>query len=393
MASPACSRSPLNSRACVTISVKASPAGVWFTLTGQHIDNSLSNVLTCGDGTWIERDRHRGMARSHEARIDMKAIRVEQHGGPGVLELKEIATLEPPGLGQAIVRVRAAGVNFMDVAQRRGMYPREVPFTPGVEGSGVVEAIGEGVSNVKLSDRVAFTGQQGAYAEAILVEANQLIPLPDDFTFEMGAAFPLQGMTAHYLIREFCKPKAGAFVLVHAAAGGLGGLLVQWARHLGAVVIGTISSEAKARIARAAGAEHTIVYTDQDFVAETMRVTGGRGADIIFDSVGLSTSKGDLDAVAITGHIVFCGASSGPPEPIAPRVLMERSVTLSGSGRWARTPEELMSRARDVISGIRGGWLKPNIGALLPLEQASEAHHMLESRRTHGKLVLTVPGQ
>jgi NADPH:quinone reductase len=322
----------------------------------------------------------------------MKAIWVEKHGGADVLQLKEVPLVQKPGRGRAILRVMAAGVNFMDVAQRRGSYPREVPFVPGVEGCGVVEAIGEDVWNVKVSDRVAFSGQPGAYAEAIVVDASHLIPLPDDFTFEQGAAFPLQGMTAHYLINEFRKPKAGDIVLVHAAAGGVGGLLVQWARHLGAEVIATVSSDEKACTAREAGAAHTINYTKEDFASEVMRITDGHGADLILDSVGQSTFKGDLDAIAVRGHIVVCGATSGPAESITPRHLMARSASLSGSGRWARTPEELMQRANAVIVGIRQGWLKLNIGAVLPLERAAKAHHLLETRNSQGKIVLSVEG-
>lgn len=322
----------------------------------------------------------------------MKAIRVEKLGGPEVMKLEDIAPIEEPGPGQAVVRVVAAGVNFADVGQRRGTYPRQVPFTLGLEGAGVVESVGPEVANVKPSDRVAFTGIPGAYAEALVADASRLIPLPDDFTFEQGAAFPLQGMTAHYLIHEFRKPKAGDFVLIHAAAGGMGGLLVQWARHLGATVIGTTSSEEKARTAREAGAEHVIVYTDEDFVAETKRITNGHGADLIIDGVGKSTFKGDLEAVAIRGNIVVFGAASGPGDPISPNVLMGSAVTVSGGSlqNFIRTREELMRRANDVIAGIRQGWLKLNIAAVLPLEQANEAHRLLESRQTQGKLVLSV---
>lgn len=322
----------------------------------------------------------------------MKAIRVEEHGGPEVLKVDDIAPIEEPGPGQAVVRVVAAGVNFMDVGQRRGSYPREVPFTLGVEGAGVVESAGEGVANVKPSDRVAFTGIPGAYGEAVVADASRLIPLPDDFTFEQGAAFPLQGMTAHYLIHEFRKPKPGDFVLVHAAAGGVGGLAVQWARHLGATVIGTASSEEKARTAREAGAEHVIVYTDEDFVAETKRITKGHGADLIIDGVGKSTFKSDLEAVAVRGQIVIFGASSGPADPISPNALMPKSIYLAGGGlaNFIRTREELMRRANDVIAGIREGWLKLNIGMVLPLEQAAEAHRLLENRKTQGKLILLV---
>jgi NADPH2:quinone reductase len=321
----------------------------------------------------------------------MKAILVEKTGGPDVLQLEDVAPIEEPGPGQAVVRVVAAGVNFMDVGQRRGSYPRQVPFTPGAEGAGVVESVGEGVTNVKPGDRVAFTGVPGTYAEAVIADASRLIPLPDDFTFEQGAAFPLQGMTAHYLIHEYRKPKAGDFVLVHAAAGGVGSLLVQWAKHLGATAIGTVSNEEKARTAREDGAEHVIIYTEQEFAAETKRITKGHGADLIFDSVGRSTFKGDLEAVAIRGHIVVFGSSSGPADPISPNALMPRAISLGGGSlmNFISTREELLRRANDVIEGIRQGWLKQRI-TVMPLEEAHRAHELLESRKTQGKIVLLV---
>lgn len=322
----------------------------------------------------------------------MKAIRVEALGGPDVLKLEDVAPIEEPGPGQAVVRVVASGVNFADVGQRRGTYPREVPFTIGLEGAGVVASVGEGVRGVKPSDRVAFTGVPGAYAEAVVADAWRLIPLPDDFSFEQGAAFPLQGMTAHYLIHEFRRPAPGDVVLVHAAAGGLGGLLVQWARHLGATVIGTTSTEDKARTAREAGAQHVVVYPGEDFVAETKRLTNGHGADLILDGVGHSTFKGDLETVAVRGHIVVFGSSSGPADPISPSALMARSASLSGGGlqSFTATRDELMRRANDVIEGIRQGWLKLKIETVLPLAQARRAHELLESRKTQGKLVLSV---
>ena len=322
----------------------------------------------------------------------MKAIRVEALGGPDVLKLEDVAPIGEPGPGQAVVRVVASGVNFADVGQRRGTYPREVPFTIGLEGAGVVASVGEGVRGVKPSDRVAFTGVPGAYAEAVVADAWRLIPLPDDFSFEQGAGFPLQGMTAHYLIHEFRKPAPGDVVLVHAAAGGLGGLLVQWARHLGATVIGTTSTEDKARTAREAGAQYVVVYPGEDFVAETKRLTNGHGADLILDGVGHSTFKGDLETVAVRGHIVVFGSASGPADPISPNALMPRSVSLSAGGlqSFTATRDELMRRANDVIEGIRQGWLKLKIETVLPLAQARRAHELLESRKTQGKLVLSV---
>jgi NADPH2:quinone reductase len=322
----------------------------------------------------------------------MKAIRVEKQGGPEVLRFQEVAPIEAPGPGQAVVRIVAAGVNFVDVGQRRGTYPRQVPFTPGLEGAGVVESVGEGVRNVKQTDRVAFTSLPGAYSEAILADAERLISLPEEFTFEEGAAFPLQGMTAHYLIHEFRQPVPGSVVLIHAAAGGMGGLLVQWAKHLGATVIGTVSTEAKARTARTSGADHVVLYTEQDFAAETKRITKGRGADLIIDGVGRATFKGDLEAAAVRGHIVIFGAASGPADPLSPNALMPNALTVSGGSlqNFLRTREELMQRAKDVIAGIRAGWLRLNIGRVLPLAEAAQAHELLETRKTEGKLLLSV---
>ncbi len=325
----------------------------------------------------------------------MKTIEVEHTGGPEVLKLKNIAGLESPGPGQAMVRVVAAGVNFMDVGQRRGSYPRQVPFTPGVEAAGVVESIGDEKDEaygIKPSSRVAYVDQPGAYAEASLVAADRLIPLPDDFTFEEGAAFPMQGMTAQYLLHEYRKPKPGDVVLVHAAAGGVGQLLVQWARHLGARVIGTVSSAEKARVAREDGASDVIDYTRQDFAAEVKRLTDGHGADLILDGVGNATFRGNLEAVAIRGHIVIFGASSGPADPILPNSLMPKCISVSGGSlaKFIAKREDLLRRANDVIRGMREGWLKLHIDQAFPLADAEEAHRLLESRKTTGKLVLTV---
>src|SRR5215813_9408106 len=228
----------------------------------------------------------------------VKGIWVEKHGGPEVMSFQDIE-IASPGPGQALVRIHASGVNFIDIYQRRGRYAVELPYTPGLEASGVVEEVGEGVDVVKPGDRVAYTGQPGAYAELSLVKVGSLIPLPEDMTFEQGAAFPLQGMTAHYLINEFRRPQEGDTVLIHAAAGGMGLLLVQWAKHLGARVIGTVSTEEKARIAREAGADEVILYTRQDFVDEAKRLTDGKGVELIIDGVGKTTFAGNLDAAAL----------------------------------------------------------------------------------------------
>ncbi len=323
----------------------------------------------------------------------MKAIRVHEYGAPSVLRFEEVST-PSPGPGQALVRLMVAGVNFVDIYQRRGGYPVSLPFIPGREGAGVVEAVGKGVTTVKPGDRVAFTGPPGGYAEAAVVPADSLIALPEDLSFEQGAAFPLQGMTAHYLLHEFRRPKQGDSVLIHAAAGGMGLLLVQWARHLGARVFGTVSTEEKAKAAREAGASEVIFYMQRDFVPEIKRLTGGRGVDLIVDGVGKSTFPGDLEAVTLRGHIVIFGAASGPADPIVPNALMARSITVSGGslGNYLLTREELLRRAGDVIAGIRAGWLRLRIAKVLPLAEAAEAHRLLEGRHTIGKVLLSVRG-
>jgi NADPH:quinone reductase len=337
----------------------------------------------------VTAESKQGDKGAEHKKITVKAIVVEQFGGPEVLKPKEIE-IGSPGAGQALVRIAMAGVNFVDIYRRRGAYPRQPPFIPGVEGAGTVELVGEGVTNVKPGDRVAYTGQPGSYAEASLVQADRLIPLPQDFSFEQGAAFPLQGMTAHYLVHEFRRPNPGDVVLVHAAAGGMGLLLLQWARHLGARVIGTVSTDEKARAAREAGANDVILYMQQDFVAETKRLTNGHGADLILDGVGKATFARNLDAAALRGDIVIFGAASGSADPIAPDSLMARSLSVSGGSlqNYLLTRDELMYRANGVMEGIKKGWLKFKIYRVLPLAQASEAHRLLENRESIGKILL-----
>jgi NADPH:quinone reductase len=319
----------------------------------------------------------------------MKVIRIDEYGGPEVLRLREIE-LPEPGSGEVRVGLHAAGLNFVDIYYRRGDFPAPLPFTLGSEGAGIVEAIGEGVEDFKPGDRVAYTLHPGSYAEANIVPANLLIPLPDDLSFEQGAAFTLQGLTAHYLIYEYRLPKLGDTVLIHAAAGGMGLLLVQWAKHLGAKVIGTVSTEEKAQAVRAAGADHVIIYTERDFVAETLRLTDEHGADLIIDGVGRTTFAGNLEAAAVRGHVVIYGQASGLPEPIQPISLMERSLSVSGGllDNFMRTRKELLRRAGDMIQGIREGWLRLKIDRVFPLAEAAEAQRRLESRESIGKIIL-----
>jgi len=327
----------------------------------------------------------------------MKAIRIEKNGDAGVLKLQEVPK-PSPGPGEALVRIKAAGLNFIDIYQRSGRYSVPLPYTPGLEGSGVVEEIGSDVREVKPGDRVAYTLQLGSYAQYNLVKAAQLVPLPDELTFEQGAAFPLQGMTAHYLLTEYVRIQPGQTgqsqmtVLVHAAAGGVGLLLVQWLAHLGVRVIGTVSTEEKARIASEAGARDVIVYTREDFVASVRKLTDGKGVDLIYDGVGRATFPGDLDAVAFCGHIVLFGSASGPADPVGPNLFQAKSLSVHGGTlfNYLRTREELLNRAGDVLKGIHEGWLKLRIDQVLPLAEAAEAHRILESRKSAGKLVLNV---
>ena len=323
----------------------------------------------------------------------MKAIQIASPGNVNVLQLQEINRPEPKA-GEALLRMKAAGVNYIDIYQREGRYLVELPYVPGLEGSGVVEAVGPGVTEVKPGDRVAYTMSAGSYAEFNVVPAASLIPLPKEMSFEEGAAFPLQGMTAHYLVHEFYRIKAGDTVLIHAAAGGVGLLLVQWVKHLGAKVIGTVSTPEKAKIAMQAGADHTILYTQQDFVTEVKKLTQDQGVDYIIDGVGQSTFTKDLDAIRVRGHICLFGSSSGTANPLEPNSLQAKSITLSGGALWnyLRTREELLQRSNDVLAAIREGWLKLKIDHVLPLEQAAEAQTLLEGRKTVGKVVLKIGG-
>jgi NADPH2:quinone reductase len=322
----------------------------------------------------------------------MKAVVVNQYGGPEALEFQDFEAPQPQP-GEVRVEMRAAGVNFADVYIRRGggaSYGAHPPFVAGRESAGVVEALGAGVSGVKIGDRVAYTGVMGAFAQFNCVPADALIPLPDDFSWETGASFPLQGMTAHYLLHEFRALKAGETVLVHAAAGGMGLLLCAWAKKLGARVIGTVSTPEKAERATVAGADEIIFYNDEDFAPAVMKLTNGVGAHLIIDGVGKTTFSGDLECAAIRGNIAVFGGASGPAGSLTPADLMPRGLSLhSGTlALFSRTREELLLRADAVLQGQREGWLDFTPAHQFPLAEASEAFELLESRGSSGKIVL-----
>ena len=320
----------------------------------------------------------------------MQAIRVHQTGGPEVLRYERVER-PSPGPGQALVKVDAAGVNFIEVYQRTGLYKVQLPFIPGSEAGGTVIEVGAQVSNVKVGDRVTSQGFAGSYAEFSLARADRLLALPDGVSTRVGAAVMLQGMTAHYLACSTFPLGPGHTCLVHAAAGGVGLLLCQIARSRGARVIGTVSTEEKAALARGAGAHEVILYTQQDFQAETMRLTGQGGVDVVYDSVGRTTFAQGLDSLAPRGMMVLYGQSSGPVEPIDPQILNQKGslfLTRPTLGHYVATREELRERASVVLGWVADGTLKVRIGREFPLAAAAEAHRELEARRTTGKVLL-----
>ena len=320
----------------------------------------------------------------------MKAIRVHAHGGPEVLQYEEVPQ-PAPGRGEALVRIAAAGVNYIDTYHRRGLYQVPLPFTPGVEAAGVVEAVGPEVSEVQVGDRVAYTGPLGAYAEYAVVPASRLVKLPEAIDFPTAAAVLLQGMTAHYLTHSTYPLKPGDTALVHAAAGGVGLLLVQVAKMRGARVIGTVSTEEKAALAKEAGADEVILYTKQDFEAEVKRLTDGRGVEVVYESVGKDTFDKSLNCLAPRGYLVLFGQSSGPVPPFDPQILNQKGslfLTRPTLQHYVATREELLQRAGDVFGWVASGRLKVRVDSTFKLEEAAEAHRRLEGRQSAGKILL-----
>ena len=320
----------------------------------------------------------------------MKAIRVKSPGGPEVLELTELPTPQP-GAGQALVRVEAAGVNFIDIYQRSGVYQLPLPFTLGQEGAGVVESVGANVGEVKPGDRVAWAGPLGSYASHQLLPAARLVPVPAKLDLKSAAAAMLQGMTAHYLVTDTFPLRPGHSCLIHAAAGGVGQLFCQLARRAGAQVIGTASGPGKAQLARAAGAHEVIDYRTQDFEAEVRRITGGAGVHVAYDSVGKDTWEKSLRSLHTRGMLVLFGGSSGPVPPIDAQLLAQHGslyLTRPTLVTYVLTREELLSRAGAVLGAVERGDLKLRIEDALPLAEAGKAHALLASRQTTGKLLL-----
>jgi NADPH2:quinone reductase len=320
----------------------------------------------------------------------MKAIQVKQPGGPEAMELVELPVPQPKP-NEAVVKLAASGVNFIDVYIREGRYKSPPPFVLGQEGAGVVNAVGASVTTVKNGDRVAWTGLMGSYAEYAAVPADRLVPIPDGVTDQQAGAAMLQGMTAHYLSHDTYPLKRGETALVHAAAGGVGLLLVQMAHHIGARVIATVSTDDKARLAREAGADEVILYTQSDFEAETKRLTGGKGVDVVYDSVGKTTFDKGLNVLRPRGVMVLFGGSSGAVPPFDLIALSQKGslyVTRPTLVNYIATREELMSRSGAVFGMMAAGKLKLRIEHTYPLAEAQRAHRDLEGRKTTGKLLL-----
>ena len=320
------------------------------------------------------------------------AIQVHQTGGPEVLRWEEVE-IGDPGPGQVRLRQEAAGLNFIDVYHRSGLYPQPLPFTPGVEGAGIVEAVGEGVADVAPGDRVAYAGPIGGYAEERLIDADRLVKLPDSISSEQAAAMMLQGMTAWMLLRRVHRVEPGETILIHAAAGGVGLIVCQWAKALGATVIGTVGSDEKAELARGHGCDHPIVYTRQDFVGEVERITGGAKLPVVYDSVGRETFLKSIDCLAPRGMMVSFGNASGPPDPIAPAVLAQKGslfLTRPTLFHYIAARDELELAATELFDMIASDKVKVEIKQRFALKDAAEAHGALEARRTTGSTILTV---
>ncbi|HXG92085.1 MAG TPA: quinone oxidoreductase [Blastocatellia bacterium] len=322
----------------------------------------------------------------------MKAIRFHELGGPEVLRYEDIEPPQP-ATGEVLVRVRAVGVNFADTLLRRGQYlvQPQLPAVPGAEAAGVVEDVGEGVDKDLIGRRVAFLSQ-ACYAEYTVVPARQLIPLPNSISFEQGAAFPLQALTAYHMLYTMDRIEPGKSVLIHAAAGGVGLLAVQMVKHAGGIAYGTTSSEEKAELVREMGADAVILYNKSDFAEEINRITNGRGVDLVLDSVGKATIEGSLKSLAPFGHLISYGAASGRPDPLDVRLLYEKSLKVSAF--WLvtamRVPEIAVRAIQQVVEWVASGKLKLTIGLTLPLAEAAEAHRRMEGRETVGKIILTV---
>jgi len=320
------------------------------------------------------------------------AIRIHENGGPEVLKWEEV-DVGDPGPGQLKIRQESAGLNFIDVYHRTGLYKQDLPFTPGVEGAGIVESVGDGVTSVKKGDSVAYAGPLGGYAEERLIDADRVVKLPDGISTQQAAGMMLQGMTAQMLLRAVYPVKKGDAILIQAAAGGVGLIMCQWAAALGATVIGTVSTEEKAELARNHGCAHPIVYTKQDFVAEVNKITAREKLPVVYDSVGRDTFMKSLDCLKLRGLMVSFGNASGPVDPISPLLLSQKGslyLTRPTLFHYVATRAELERSAGELFDMVLSGEVKIEVKQRIPLKDAAEAHRQLEARKTTGSTVLTV---
>ena len=320
----------------------------------------------------------------------MKAVRVHKYGGPEVLTIDEVPVPEPKA-GETRVKIEAIGVNYIDIYQRTGLYPLQTPFTLGTEGAGIVDAVGPNVTEVKKGERVGYASIPGSYAEYAIVPAARLVPIPPNIDARTAAALMLQGMTAHYLTHSTYALKQGDTALIHAAAGGVGLLLIQIAKQFGATAIGTVSTEAKAKLAKEMGADHLILYTQSDFLAEVKKLTDGRGVNVVYDSVGQTTFDKSLDCLRPRGYLVLFGQSSGPVPPFDPGKLAAKGslfLTRPSLPHYTLERSELLQRANDIFNWTAAGKLKVRIDKTFQMAEAAEAHRQLEGRKTTGKVLL-----
>ncbi len=319
-----------------------------------------------------------------------KTVLVKAPGGPEAMVIEDVA-IGAPGPGQAHIRHKAVGVNFIDVYHRTGLYPLPLPFTPGSEGAGDVIAVGPGVTNVKVGDRVAYGTSRGSYCDERLIDAGALVKLPDAISYDTGAAMMLKGLTVQYLLRQTFPVKKGDTILCHAAAGGVGLILCQWAKALGCTVIGTVGSPDKAKLAKEAGADHVILYRDEDFVARVKEITGGKLCDVVYDGVGKDTFPGSLDCIRPLGMFVSFGNASGPVAAFNLGLLAQKGslfATRPTLFTYASTPDKLAAMAADLMAVVASGQVKIPVHARYALADVAQAHRDLEARKTTGASVL-----
>ena len=320
------------------------------------------------------------------------AIQVHRTAGPEVLQWEDVE-VGKPGPREVRIRQQAAGLNYIDVYHRTGLYPQPLPFIPGVEGAGIVEVLGPGVTSVAPGDRVAYSGPIGGYAEERLIAADKLVKLPDGIPTDLAAAMMLQGMTAQMLLRQVYRVQSGDTILIHAAAGGVGLIVCQWAKALGVTVIGTVGSDEKAELARANGCDHPIVYTRQDFQAEVERITGGAKLPVVYDSIGRDTFMKSLDCLRPRGMMVSFGNSSGPADPFPPAILAQKGslfLTRPTLYHYIATRTELETAANELFEVVTSGKVKIEVNQRFALNDAAEAHRALEARKTTGSTILTI---